>query len=73
MEFEINPEDRAKIKLDCLNFVSKQYDEMVEFVARSPLILEDANILLSSLTSLLVRLFLLLHFFLFFLILFHLV
>ena len=56
MEFSSTPEERDEAIRDCLDVISDDYNEMVELIARSPLVLEEANVALRSLTAQLVRL-----------------
>jgi hypothetical protein len=55
MEFSSTPEEREEAISNCLDVISADYDDMVKLVARSPLILEEADIDLRSLTAQLVR------------------
>ena len=55
MEFSSTPEEREEALHDCLEVILADYNEMVELVARSPLLLEEANIALRGLTAQLVR------------------
>ena len=55
MEFSSTPEEREEAISNCLDVISADYDDMVKLVARSPLILEEADIALRSLTAQLVR------------------
>ena len=55
MEFSSTPEERDEAIRDCLDVISDDYNEMVELIARSPLVLEEANVALRGLTAQLVR------------------
>ena len=58
MEFSSTPEERDEAIRDCLNSISDDYNEMVELIAHSLLVLEEANVALRGLTAQLVRLLL---------------
>jgi len=54
MEFSSTPEERDEAIRDCLDVISDDYNEMVELIARSPLVLEEANVALCGLIAQLV-------------------
>ena len=55
MEFSSTLEEREEALHDCLEVILADYNEMVELVACSLLLLEEANIALHGLTAQLVR------------------
>ena len=62
MEFSSTKEEREDANRERLEVISDDYKEMVALIARSPLLLEDANVSLRGLTAQLVILFLFVKF-----------
>jgi len=54
MEFSSTKEEREDAIRECLEVILADYEEMVDLIARSPLLLEDANVALRGLTAQLV-------------------